>query len=625
MKTYKQTLIYPSILQKNRQQILSMFLAIALMLIGMSIAASSARASSATPYVYLSYGGVSAYNLDTQTTDAYISASNALFMDITPDGEYLYVTENGTSSVSVHETATNTLVDTIIMGTWPDTQVIDIDITPNGAYAYVTDRWTGEVSVIDTATNTVATIVDIGNYAFGVEVTPNGQYAYVSSEIDNTVSVIDTATNTLLTTISSPDFNYPQKLAVTPDSAYVYVPNFYSDTVSVIATATNTVVTSIPVGDGPQGIDITPDGSRAYVSNFSENSASVIDIATNTLLTTIEFTCGNDTGTGTWSRDVQISPDGQSAYVAVQLCANTEVIDVATNTIVGQVPGGFGIAFVEVGSGIADADSDGVADGDDNCPTVANPNQEDHNNDGQGDACDPVVTSVTSETDPVDVNNQPINASMTFTDADDNDAHTVTFDWGDGNSSAGTVDQAANSASASYSYAEAGVYVVTATVSDGIGSSSDIYEFVVIYDPSAGYVTGSGHFNSPAGAFPADPLWSGDARFGISAKYMKNKTVPDGMTQFRITAQGFSFVSTNLDWLVVDRNALTATFTGQGTINGAGTYEFTVWTTDGGLGSSGDGFRIQIVERDPHTNNITVIYDNGSEASLTQGNITVHP
>lgn len=36
----------------------------------------------------------------------------------------------------------------------------------------------------------------------------------------------------------------------------------------------------------------------------------------------------------------------------------------------------------------ADADLDGIADGDDNCPNVANPNQENYDGDGQGDACD---------------------------------------------------------------------------------------------------------------------------------------------------------------------------------------------------------------------------------------------
>ena len=39
------------------------------------------------------------------------------------------------------------------------------------------------------------------------------------------------------------------------------------------------------------------------------------------------------------------------------------------------------------GDACQDSDGDGISDGKDNCPTEANPNQEDANNNGIGDAC----------------------------------------------------------------------------------------------------------------------------------------------------------------------------------------------------------------------------------------------
>lgn len=96
--------------------------------------------------------------------------------------------------------------------------------------------------------------------------------------------------------------------------------------------------------------------------------------------------------------------------------------------------------------------------------------------------------------------------------------------------------------------------------------------------------------------------------------------MPDGVTQFQISAQGFNFQSTSFEWLVIDQAASTAIFTGWGEINGAGSYNFTVWSTDGG---SNDTFRIRIVQPH-HDGNETVIYDNEVEFALSTGNITVH-
>src|SRR5262245_44086556 len=57
------------------------------------------------------------------------------------------------------------------------------------------------VSVMDTATNTVVATVPVGAAPFGVAVTPNGAFAYVTNVSDNTVSVISAATNSVVATV----------------------------------------------------------------------------------------------------------------------------------------------------------------------------------------------------------------------------------------------------------------------------------------------------------------------------------------------------------------------------------------------------------------------------------------
>ena len=132
-------------------------------------------------------------------------------------------------------------------------------ITPNGAFAgkaYVTNSDSDTVSVINTATNTVSATIPDGDFPDGVAITPDGTKAYVTNYSDGTVSVINTATNLV---VGSPILVGidPEGVAITPDGVYAYVTNSSSNNVSVIDTATNTVSATIPVGK-PEEVAICP-------------------------------------------------------------------------------------------------------------------------------------------------------------------------------------------------------------------------------------------------------------------------------------------------------------------------------------------------------------------------------
>ena len=57
-------------------------------------------------------------------------------------------------------------------------------------------------SVSDTATNTVVATVAVGTKPYVVAVNPAGTRAYVSNFNSSNVSVIDTATNTVVATVA---------------------------------------------------------------------------------------------------------------------------------------------------------------------------------------------------------------------------------------------------------------------------------------------------------------------------------------------------------------------------------------------------------------------------------------
>ena len=148
--------------------------------------------------------------------------------------------------------------------------------------------------------------------------------------------------------------------------------------------------------------------------------------------------------------------------------------------------------------------------------------------------------------------------SGVFTDAGTLDTHAAQWSLA-GVSIAGMVVQSVGGAtvSDSYTFTAPGVYSVTLTVIDDDGGAgvattvTGLESLVVVYDPSAGFVTGGGWIDSPAGAFAGDPTLTGLANFGFVSRYRHGTSVPDGQTEFQFRAGDLSFKSTDYDWLVV--------------------------------------------------------------------------
>src|SRR3972149_5843437 len=87
--------------------------------------------------------------------------------------------------------------------------------------AYITNNGSSSVSVINVATNTVSATITVGNEPWGVAVSPDGSKVYVANYSGNTVSVINTATNTVTATIAIS--SGPVGISVSPDGSKVYV------------------------------------------------------------------------------------------------------------------------------------------------------------------------------------------------------------------------------------------------------------------------------------------------------------------------------------------------------------------------------------------------------------------
>ncbi|WP_317207967.1 PKD domain-containing protein [Maribellus sp. CM-23] len=221
----------------------------------------------------------------------------------------------------------------------------------------------------------------------------------------------------------------------------------------------------------------------------------------------------------------------------------------------------------------------------------------------------PVSVEIVSLTTPIDPN--PVGTEIIANAECSGAIAELEWNWGDGyfthqNSSAQT-------STASHTYNEPGVYRIELIVSDTCGNlDTMLSDYIPVYDPDGGFVTGGGWIWSPAGAYKEDMTLTGRANFGFVAKYKKGSNVPVGHTEFQFQAGNLKFNSSTFDAMRLIISGAKAQFKGVGTINDSGNYGFMISVIDGALSGSSDldKFRIKIWDLD---NDGAIVYDNNIE------------
>lgn len=259
---------------------------------------------------------------------------NPAGLAITPNGRFAYVANNnnntipGDDTVSVIDLCTNKVIATISDPSFNEPYTVTINA--KGTRAYVTNSNSTTITIIDIATNTVIGIIDGFDGPSGMVILPgcDAHIAYVNnyggpegaySGNGTTVRVVDLNTNAIIGEPIEVGLA-PAALAVTPDGKYVYVADYVDGNpgtglVEVIDTSSNTVVATITGFSGPFAIEITPNGCFAYVTNFGSNNfspvgttISVINVKTNEIIATIQV--------GTQPAGLAITPDGHYVYIS---------------------------------------------------------------------------------------------------------------------------------------------------------------------------------------------------------------------------------------------------------------------------------------------------------------------
>jgi len=310
----------------------------------------------------------------TQVPDVVEVESTAITVGSGPTGAVIaedriyVVSEEG--FVRVIDPETNTVVGAPIEVDWASS-----NIAAARTWVYVNSPYSGTVSVIDTTTGTVVDTIwlpispDFQGYSLAQElaVSPDGTRLYASGE-DGTVSVVDTATNDVIT---SQPLGYFTDMAVGEDRR-LYGTSGAS--VTVIDTESMTAISTLGVGpvwdltrssseftDVTSSVAVNADGTRAYAtyhvstvelaSGGYSNGHFIVDRTGRTWRVTggyeVVAVIDVDTSSTTYgtqlatvrlpegAQDVAISADGDLLYVSGADGRTVSVIDTSTYAVLG--------------------------------------------------------------------------------------------------------------------------------------------------------------------------------------------------------------------------------------------------------------------------------------------------
>jgi len=248
----------------------------------------------------------------------------------------MYVAESGRDRVAQISVSQNVIVKEIVVGSNP----VALAETPNGQKLYVVNQGDNTVTIIQTADGSVLNpALPVGTAPVWAVASTDGKFVFVANSGSNEVTVIDTTNDAApLETIAlgaSPSF-----LAYDPGLKRVYTANTASDTVSIIRAdqplptlpSLLTPGPGIPVGpapcngSSPAQVAVLPDGSWAYVANSATNNVCVISSLSNTTTKSISV--------GTAPISVGASGDGTRVYVANSGSHNISIIRTDQDTVV---------------------------------------------------------------------------------------------------------------------------------------------------------------------------------------------------------------------------------------------------------------------------------------------------
>jgi len=216
-----------------------------------------------------------------------------------PDPESIVADPSGQAAV-VSPEGTVTLLD------WRSLKVLAVihgfrspqiaAITPDGQWVYVTDAGTGELSVIELETRRVVGRVYVGAGAHHLAISPDFSRAWVAlGETARTIVVLDTTKQNrprvigrIHTRVAAHD------LVFAPDGHTVWVSSASAPYVSVLNASSGRLVATVPAGPGPQHIAFGAyTRAPVFITSGYGSTLEAVNVATRKVLRRVAVPYGS--------------------------------------------------------------------------------------------------------------------------------------------------------------------------------------------------------------------------------------------------------------------------------------------------------------------------------------------
>lgn len=234
--------------------------------------------------------------------------------DIVVSGNYAYVASS--SNISVIDTATNSVVDTITT-TGAQAPQGAAAIGNNVYFASATDN---KLIILNTQTRVVSYLATTGCSSPSQLLVVSSTRLIANCHSSGNVQIYDVTTPAIAGTVTTGT----QPRGMSTSGGLVFVPNSSANTMTVVDAAATppTAVRTVNVGSQPEFTAFL--NGKIYVANFAANNVSIVDASTGSVLATVAVG-GNPQG---------IAPCADNIYTSDRWSGTTSVISPTSNTVI---------------------------------------------------------------------------------------------------------------------------------------------------------------------------------------------------------------------------------------------------------------------------------------------------